>query len=252
MKIQYASDLHLEFPENRKFLEANPLETVGDVLVLAGDIVPFAVMDQHNDFFNYISDHFEKTWWIPGNHEYYYFDLATKCGMLNDDIRQNVHLVNNTTVTHQGIRFVFSTLWTKISETHRWRIQRDMSDFEVIRYHGKRFTTDDCNQLHQESLKFVTRELEQVEATSTMVVTHHVPTFLNYPEQYKGDALNEGFAVELYDLIEANGPQYWLYGHHHSNIPDFEIGKTKMITNQLGYVRYRENQGYSPNKYVVL
>ena len=39
MKIQYASDLHLEFRANREWLRENPLEVTGDILLLAGDVM---------------------------------------------------------------------------------------------------------------------------------------------------------------------------------------------------------------------
>lgn len=37
LKIQYASDLHLEFAENAQFIKSNSLQPVGDILILAGD-----------------------------------------------------------------------------------------------------------------------------------------------------------------------------------------------------------------------
>lgn len=108
------------------------------------------------------------------------------------------------------------------------------------------------NSLHQESINFLETELKQNAAEKTIVVTHHVPTFLNYPEKYKGDALNDAFAVELVDLIETFVPDFWIFGHHHYNGPDFKIGKTQFVTNQLGYVRAGEHKLFDSSKEISL
>ncbi len=252
MKIQYCSDLHLEFPENKEFLKSNPLQIKGDILVLAGDIIPFVVMKKHNDFFDYISDNFEYTYWVPGNHEYYRSDITDKSGTLNEKIKSNVFLINNTSLIYNNIKFIFSTLWTKIRSAYQWQIERGISDFHVIKYKGYRFSAEKFNRLHEESLKFINQELNREKFNKTVMVTHHVPTFLNYPEKYKGDVLNDAFAVELYDLIEKSNINYWIFGHHHSNISDFKIGKTKLITNQLGYVKYGEHKLFKKNKLFIL
>lgn len=250
LKIQYASDLHLEFPANKEFLKQHPLQPVGDVLVLAGDIVPFAVMDKHQDFFSFLADNFKTTYWLPGNHEYYHVDIAEKSGVLNEAIRSNVFWVNNTSVLHEHVKLVFSTLWSRISPGYQWQIERSLSDFHVIKHKGYRFSAEQYNQLHAESLAFVQNELINNQNGQTAVFTHHCPTFLNYPEQYKGDILNEAFAVELHDQIEASEIASWVYGHHHTNTPEFTIGNTKLITNQLGYVQRNEHRLFELNKVI--
>jgi hypothetical protein len=73
------------------------------------------------------------------------------------------------------------------------------------------------------------------------VLTHHVPTLINYPPQYLGSPINDAFATELHDYIFGSNINYWIYGHHHANIPAFKIGNTTMLTNQLGYVAHGEN-----------
>lgn len=248
MKIQYCSDLHLEFRENNEFLRSHPLPPEGNILLLAGDIAPFRGLHQHDDFFDYISEHFDVSYWVPGNHEYYRSDIAEKSGVMNEKIRSNVLLVNNTSVVHDNVKIIFSTLWSKISPGYQWQIERSLNDFHVIKSGGYRFSATRYNELHKESLDFIRQELSENREYATVVVTHHVPTFLHYPEKYKGDALNEAFAVELFDFIETNGPDYWIFGHHHCNIPGFVIGRTQLLTNQLGYVKYNEHREFDGGK----
>lgn len=68
---------------------------------------------------------------------------------------------------------------------------------------------------------------------------------MNYPEQYRGDTLNEAFATELFNKIENSKIDSWIYGHHHTNTPAFKIGGTSMLTNQLGYVQNNEHNTFN-------
>jgi predicted MPP superfamily phosphohydrolase len=81
MKIQYLSDLHLE----RKIDYLDLVKSVvinknnADILVLAGDILNFSLNEyEYSDIFQYFSENWEYTLYIPGNHEYYnnYYPLS--------------------------------------------------------------------------------------------------------------------------------------------------------------------------------
>jgi predicted phosphohydrolase len=104
MKIQYCSDLHLEFPDNKEYILDNPLSPEADILILAGDIIPFAVLDKHNDFLDYISRNFKTTFWVPGNHEYYYYNVENS-SVLDTKIRENIFVVNNCVKEIEGVNF---------------------------------------------------------------------------------------------------------------------------------------------------
>ena len=165
-------------------------------------------------------------------------------------IRENIFLVNNCVKEISGVNLIFSTLWSNISEEKRWVIQQSLSDFKVIKYKDHLFNVDDYNTLHKESLEFIQNALAIKSNNKTIVVTHHAPTFVKYPEKYDNSKINEAFATNLTDLIQDSAIDYWIYGHHHSNIGEFQIGNTKLVTNQLGYVKYNENGGYS-NKAII-
>jgi predicted phosphohydrolase len=248
MKIQYCSDLHLEFPVNKRYLKANPIKPEGEILLLAGDIVPFTEIEKENDFFDFLSDSFEHTYWIPGNHEYYRSDITERTGAFHERIRSNVSLINNSTVQDQDVRLIFSTLWSKLDLTKEWVIKKTMADFHLVRKNGNKINVDDYNALHDKALTFVKSQLPIVDGKKTIVVSHHIPTFYNYPEKYRHSELSSAFATELFDLVEVSNVDYWIFGHSHEVVPDFKIGKTTLSTNQLGYVEYGEHLSFAYNK----
>lgn len=252
MNIQFASDLHLEFRENKEYILQNPLKPSAEILILTGDVMPFFLIEKHADFLNYCADHFKQTYWLPGNHEYYGSDIAQRSGSFIEHIRPNVHLLNNHAVAIQNCLFVFSTLWSKVSTANIWYVQQNLNDYHSILRNKKPFTVTDSNALHNEGLSFIRKKLKTNTLSKALVATHHVPTMMHYPEQYKGDTLNEAFATELYIEIENLKPDYWLYGHHHTNTPNFNIGKTMLQTNQLGYVKYGEHRTFENTKILSL
>jgi hypothetical protein len=162
-----------------------------------------------------------------------------------EKIRGNVLLVNNKSIEKGNARLIFSTLWSSIATQHAFKIENSISDFRLIRNNSAAFTIDAFNALHQSCLNFLKAALEDPCQGKTIVVTHHVPSFKEYPPKFRGSVLNTVFATELKSLIEAAGPDYWIYGHHHFNITSFKIGNTTLLTNQLGYVRHYEHGSFS-------
>lgn len=114
MKIQYASDLHLEFHENSQWLKENPLIPVGDVLVLAGDIGYLGDENySRHPFWDWCADNFQQTIVIPGNHELYKsFDINELQEGWSLNIRHNVKACYNSVVAlSDEIDLIVSTLW---------------------------------------------------------------------------------------------------------------------------------------------
>ena len=75
------------------------------------------------------------------------------------------------------------------------------------------------------------------------------PDFQMQCPKFAESQANGAFTVELEDYIEVSGIDYWIYGHSHYNV-DVEIGNTKCVSNQLGYVFHGEHESFDPGKYI--
>jgi len=105
MKIQYASDLHLEFRDNSRYLRDKSMIPVGDILLLAGDI-GYLGDDNYSlhPLWDWVSDNFRQTLVIPGNHEFYKNgDVGTIQDGCIAEIRPNVKYHYNTIISIDDI-----------------------------------------------------------------------------------------------------------------------------------------------------
>jgi predicted phosphodiesterase len=253
MKIQYASDLHLEFSDNSSYLKRNPLKPVGDILILAGDI-GYLNDDNYSKhpFWNYVSDNFQQIIVAIGNHELYkYYDLAKMPQGLVCSIRDNVKCYYNAVVQIEDIDLIVSTLWAKIPLVEAYIVERGVSDFHQILYNGELLTFDNFNREHDRCFQFIQNAVAESVAKHIIVATHHVPSFQLASPDFAGSKINGAFTVELEQYIESSPIEYWIYGHSHRNI-DKVIGKTLCVCNQLGYVFQNEHHSFDLGKVVEI
>ena len=252
MLIQYLSDLHLEFPANQHWLDKNPIPPEGEVLIVAGDTHPLGNSFERLRVWDYFSQHFRETYVLPGNHEYYGgYDVAMSLSETKRPIKKNVWLVNNCVVEKPEVRLVFTTLWSRI-EKNIAGVLLGMRDFKRIRYQGKLIGIDHYNGLHEVALEFLTNNLTANPQKPQIVVSHHLPSERCNATEFQGSALNEAFCVDLTDFVAQSGVDAWIYGHSHRNVEAFTIGRTQMLTNQLGYVQLGEHATFRENAGIVL
>ncbi len=253
MKIQYASDIHLEFRDNSRFLKEHPLVPVGDILILAGDI---GYLNDENysthPFWDWVSDNYEQVYIIIGNHELYkYTDLAKIPKGLIHSIRNNVSVYYNDVIHLNDVDIILSTLWAKIPLEEAYITERGVTDFHRILYNEESLTWDKFNEEHEKCLAFIKQSVIDSTAKQIIVVTHHVPSFQLSSPDFAGSKINGAFTVELEDYIATSPISYWIYGHSHRNI-DRLIGNTWCICNQLGYVSHNEHLTFDPAKYLSI
>ena len=254
MNVQYASDLHLEFYDNSVFLARSPFEVTGDVLILAGDTLPLIEFENYqlHPFFDWCAANYRETLLVPGNHEYYHNDIGLYPEAWKLQLRDNVTMYENGTVIIDDTEFILSTLWSHIPMNKWLTLKKGMSDFTLIKHNGKPFTATTYNSIHKRDLNFIKTAVSASKAKYKVVVTHHVPSCLLVAPEFKNSSLESGFTVDLTEYIEPSDIDLWVYGHSHRSI-ETVIGKTRMVSNQIGYVvhgEYRDN--FSGNRHVNL
>jgi len=237
MKILTYSDLHLEFGTNFK----PPKNSDADLMILAGDVITFKNFKPLSDF---LSDWKKPVLYVTGNHEYYTrqpMDAGEKA--FKDYIsthHQNITWLNNSDFFLSDIHFFGGTMWTDFNNSDSAAIQNAwnaMNDFsQIIMLNGQRLTPYETIRMHEDFKEKLVVWLEKNRDKKRVIISHHSPV-KNLNTKYGNSDLQAAFnSLDMMEVIEKYQPCLWIYGHTHE-CDDQPIGKTRIVSNQLGYPR---------------
>tara|TARA_B110000116_G_C16777109_1_gene556315 strand:- start:460 stop:1281 length:822 start_codon:yes stop_codon:yes gene_type:complete len=264
MKLALASDLHFEFHRDPAWLPRLAGIHSGkapDILVLAGDI---SIGDGAIEAVERISNDLPDAviLWVAGNHEYFhqnYDDTLEKFKQAFQD-SERIHFLERDAVEINGWHFLGCTLWTGFDGLPEFPPESVMSsardriaDYRLIRTgpESELWRPEDAQLEHQLSVAWLQQELANRPANRTVVISHFPPSMRLHHLGFPVDISTPYFNASLDDLIEKYQPGYWLYGHNHWS--DLQcVGKTALLSNQLGYPREKGIPEFDPQLLVTL
>lgn len=229
MKIQVASDLHIEFQADDGKTILDELQSDADILLLAGDLAPSYML---STIIPKLEKKFNRILYVPGNHDYYFSSIEKMTETFKNLSSDKFTVLDNDVVEIGGQRFVGSLLWYKISEEailnkHMLNDFHYIADSSLIFRYGKR---------DHEFLRDTIREED-------IVITHVMPSMRSVNEKFRNSPINCYFIHDVEKIIKYNKPKIWVHGHTH--LPcEYVIHKTKVICNPLGYVNRNENPDF--------
>ena len=235
MRIQYISDIHLEFLS--KLLKPARFSPCADVLCLAGDI-GYPSSPIYKQFLKHVNTQYKKIFLITGNHEYYkctnmdaVHTQITK--IIKENQLENISFLDNSYEDYCSVRFVGTTLWTRIPAAPEVVI----NDFHEI----PDMTPALYNELHFAACEFLDGADVQESPLPVVVLSHHLPSMeLIDPKYAKYAKYNSFFASDCSRFFK-DPVKAWICGHTHSGFSRV-IDGVQFACNPVGYPIESERQ----------
>jgi len=223
MKLQIASDLHLEYFDSEI---SNLIQPVGDILILAGDIGSLYNVKQLESFFKYYCKKFTYVLYVFGNCEFYKIDglIPLDIETLKNNFKYvenlfpNLYVLDKSSIQIGKYLFTGCTLWSEL--------QKNLPK----NYKIHNFSTNKYNYNHKKDLEFIIKKSNYAreKGLKHIIITHHLPILIK-----NGKTKTDLFMTDLTWVLDKYKINTWICGHVHQN---FEIiyNNTKIIGNQKG------------------
>lgn len=252
--FQILSYLHLEL--NHKYATYT-IPPTSPYLILAGDVGTLAGYDAYASFLRRHTPHFKQVFLVLGNHEFHHLshtEAMTRARRLEteDGLRGKLTLLHRGRFDldddddGQSVVILGCTLWTSIPDSARVVVEAKVKDYKFI----EDWSVDRHNAEYTADVKWLRQEIQSVyeeglvtgRRRKVLVITHHAPSNIGTSNPIHVDnpwtsAFSSGLLErEARDWIGLEGVGCWVFGHTHWTT-EFEVGGTKVVSNQRGYVK---------------
>ncbi|GAB6067106.1 metallophosphoesterase family protein [Methylothermus subterraneus] len=241
MRIQYFSDLHLEFGDFQL------PEVDADVVVAAGDI---GIGLQG---LNWLARLGREVVYVAGNHEFYAHEHGSLLARLEQAAAgSRVHFLENQSRIIGGVRFLGCTLWTDLGggEEDVSALEDLVNDFRKIRFGNENYSLAQYTRLHRRSRAWLEENLKTPFSGPTVVVTHHAPTFWSWDGRPSA-LMRLAYCSDLRELMYEYEIALWFHGHTHA-VWDYRCAGTRVLCNPRGYHGYKLVEDFRPDRLAVL
>ncbi len=242
MRINYFSDIHLEFGLLK------PPDNDADIIVAAGDI---GISTQGVDWLKTLN---KPIIYVAGNHEFYSHEYQQTLQSIRMQCADsNIHFLENDSFIFQDVRFLGCTLWADLfveGDKKAEALGKTLNDFRRIQFYEKFFDVVEFSQLHQNSKTWLEQELAQPFSGKTVVVTHHAPSLWSWNDS--AYALKKlAYCNDMKPLLHEYEIAVWIHGHVHSQM-DYRIAGARILCNPRGYAGAKIVPHFDQNKVVEI
>ena len=112
------------------------------------------------------------------------------------EAKPNISFLNNSCEFYNNYLFVGTVLWSKIVDKDLAEIYK-INDLDLI----QNMTIDKYNEIHNESVKFLTETLVDNKNINVIILTHHVPLLELINEKYEKE-YEQWFGTDLKNLLD--------------------------------------------------
>lgn len=229
MRIQYISDIHLEYydPKNEGVIQPELFLTPNaEYLALCGDIgIPD--LASYKPFLTWCSQHWKTVFILAGNHEYYNQRVTERTSMEQKKKMIKLACVNlpnvyfldcdSVWIESEKVRVLGCTFW---SEVHDEVLEKARFDFthpkQILLDSTTPATPEVLRELHRIEVDWLRSEIKKASLLDekVLVLTHYLPSYKLIAEKFWGYEMSSCFASDRDELIR-HPVAAWICGHSH-------------------------------------